>query len=387
MRKLLLWIKKYIPNRVKSAIKRMLKLPESYRLGEYDNKRFCELPWINAWIEHDYSPEYSRLQAGDVQICCWCVVVDGSAHCGNVSNASSFNEIWNSRKAQKFRKSILDGTFKYCLKDVCERYHSLPLARDVTDPKLRQIIDSQSAIAPMPETIDMNYDESCNLRCPQCRKDFIIAKGAALDRVQKIHNKTISLLNNPQRLAITSGGDCFASRIYLEFLQNFDETRFRDTKITLRTNGLLFKRYWDSIHKAHSHIDEIIISVDAASKEVYHRVRFPGDFDVLCENLEYIKAIKEQHPFRYIMPFCVQKRNYSQMGDFVDFGKKYGADHVDFGLLTPNGELYGDTFREHAVHLPENPEHEAFIELLKTDLRLRGDSIGMSADMRKAMEA
>ena len=37
---------------------------------------------------------------------------------GNI-NEGSYEEIWNGEKAQEFRKSILDGSFRYCNEKSC----------------------------------------------------------------------------------------------------------------------------------------------------------------------------------------------------------------------------------------------------------------------------
>jgi sulfatase maturation enzyme AslB (radical SAM superfamily) len=351
--------------------------------GDESGKRFCRVPFVNAWIEHDYAPEYSDLRAGDVNLCCWCLVEGRgtSATAGNISGAAFFEEIWNSERAQEFRASILDGSFRHCLKDVCThlKYRKLPFAGNIADPKWRNIIDRQLTVAPAPEIIDLNYDESCNIACPQCRKKIHMARGDTLRRLQRVHEQVVAKLHNPARLAVTSGGDALASPIYLPFLQNFDETRFPDTKITLRTNGLLFTpEIWASLGKAHAHIDEIIISVDAATQNTYSQVRRPGNFAVLLKNLEFIKHIKMKYgAFRYTLSFCVQKRNFREMGDFVSLAENYGADNICFGHLTPNGDLVDDAFVEHAVHVESHPDHKEYKKCLH-DRRLKKPSVTMA---------
>jgi hypothetical protein len=344
-------------------------------------RRFCPTPFYNAWIEHDYAPEYSALQAGDVNLCCWCNVDDLSATAGNITDEATFDGIWNSERAQKFRASILDNSFKYCLKDICHllKYNKLPFSNYIKDEKYKNIIANNQTIAPLPTVIDLNYDESCNIACPQCRKNIIMARGDKFTRIKKIHDSVVRKLHNPQRLAITSGGDALASPVFLPFLQNFDEERFPDTKITLRTNALLFnEKIWKSIKKSHTHIDIVIISIDAATKKTYSIVRKPGNFNVLLKNLEVVKRVKDNEVrFSLDFAFCVQKRNFREMGEFVSFAERYGADRVSFGLLTPNGCLVGDAFLEHAVHLESHPEYPEFIRQLE-DPRLKKTFVALS---------
>mgnify|MGYP001272017228 FL=1 len=59
---------------------------------------------------------FSLLDNGNVIPCCppW---IDGYTY-GNI-NEKSFDEVWNSDKAIKFRESIIDGSFTYCNKMSC----------------------------------------------------------------------------------------------------------------------------------------------------------------------------------------------------------------------------------------------------------------------------
>ena len=50
--------------------------------------------------------------AGDVHLCCWLETPPiGTIH------YQSVEEVWNSQKAQEIRRTILDGSFKYCSRD------------------------------------------------------------------------------------------------------------------------------------------------------------------------------------------------------------------------------------------------------------------------------
>jgi MoaA/NifB/PqqE/SkfB family radical SAM enzyme len=209
-----------------------------------------------------------------------------------------------------------------------------------------------------------------------------VANGEKAAVLWKIHDNFAASVDNPARLAITSGGDCFASQIYLKFLQNFDETKFRDTKITLRTNGLLFKKYWNSIKKVHKRIDEVMISIDAACRETYEKVRRGGNWERLLENLEFIKEVNGRDAnFSYMMPFCVQKANFREMGDYVDFAEKYGATCVLFMFLLPNGDLTGEAYDDAAVFKPAHPLYTEYRGLL-IDPRLYRPIVSLPNEMR-----
>ena len=63
----------------------------------------CQKPWVEAQI----------MPSGDVYSCCpaW---TNGYV-LGNLKEQSLY-DVWNSEKSQKFRESILDGSYRYCIK-------------------------------------------------------------------------------------------------------------------------------------------------------------------------------------------------------------------------------------------------------------------------------
>src|SRR5690242_17931823 len=69
--------------------------------------KFCDRPF--QWLD----PQ----QDGEVFVCCpaWL-----PKSIGNL-NDSTPSEVWNSKAARDIRKSIIDGSFKYCRKDLSPR--------------------------------------------------------------------------------------------------------------------------------------------------------------------------------------------------------------------------------------------------------------------------
>src|SRR5574337_685764 len=97
---------------------------------------------------------------------------------GNLRYQSA-EQVWNSKEAQEIRRSILDGSFKYCDHSKCPFLQTIikPVERveDVTDEDLRMVIEKKLTILPYgPREINCSYDKSCNLSCPTCRTMPII---------------------------------------------------------------------------------------------------------------------------------------------------------------------------------------------------------------------
>ena len=86
--------------------------------------------------------------------------------------------IWNSERAQDFRRSMLDGSFEFCDHTICPiiQNGSLPDRKAVDTgafgPAAQAILDGKTLTSAGPTFINLACDRSCNLQCPSCRAGF-----------------------------------------------------------------------------------------------------------------------------------------------------------------------------------------------------------------------
>ena len=216
---------------------------------------------------------------------------------------------------QHLQSSIADGTYRYCNEHQCS------------------YLKSGAVLHGQPERIQhlrLAIDDSCNLRCPSCRKGLIFHKeGSAYNLGIRLADKINDWLHNykhPVQVHIGSDGDPFASHVYRHFM---DQTPERDNiKYSILTNGLMFKEFHTRVPNVISNLNELGISIDGASKPTYEKLRLGGRWDKINENLQCISEQKHKHGFRFILHFVVQKDNYHEMEDIIMLGKKYNADRV-----------------------------------------------------------
>ena len=227
----------------------------------------------------------------------------------------SLEEIIGSDMHKHLQSSITDATYRYCNEHQCS------------------YIKSGAVLHGQPERIQhlrLAIDDSCNLRCPSCRKSMIFHKeGSAYNLGIRLADKINDWLHNykhPIQVHIGSDGDPFASHVYRHFM---DQTPERDNiKYSILTNGLMFKEFHTRVPNVISNLNELGISIDGASKTTYEKLRLGGRWEKINENLECISEQKQKHGFRFILHFVVQKDNYHEMEDIIMLGKKYNADRV-----------------------------------------------------------
>lgn len=271
-------------------------------------KLFCKLPFSRISIDDE----------GNVwPSCCpeWLAFP-----LGNVFN-QSWEEIWMGDNAKKFRDSSFDGSLRYCKHDWCpniidvqsgiENFHVVPLEQA---PKTWNP-------AP-PVHINLNYDQTCNLKCPSCRIDYIRLTEGQLKKVEYLHSYVErNILPHVESVALTGVGDPFMSAVFRKFLLEFDSKKYPNIKtVHLHTNGQLFdeKTYMQmkGLHNIRLSTD---ISIDAASADVYAKVRPPGQWDRLLKNLNFIKRLDNLVLLGISM--VVQRQNSHQLLDFAALGE------------------------------------------------------------------
>lgn len=286
------------------------------------------------------------------------------------------DKLWNSEKSIDIRKSMIDGSFKYCDKTQCPYlsqliskggdtvgpiYHKDKLPSYITD--FYNIETGEMSIGP--KIIQMSFDRSCNYKCPSCRVTMIMAGSNEIKRIQTTIEEIESLWGNEiTDFYITGSGDPFVSVGFKKFLRDFNHKKYPKLKrIHLHTNASMWnKEMWNSMKKVHKYIKSCEISIDAATKDTYENItRIGGKWDTLLDNLNFISSIPT---LKYIKPsFVVQSTNYKEMVPFLNlmksiFGKRT---HVFFGKINNWGTFTEEQFKELQVWDESHPDYNDFI--------------------------
>ena len=317
-------------------------------------QHYCQLPFHTILIY--------RHPIGQVVPCCFSPVVTG-----NISE-QSLEEIWNSEDIQKLRASIIDGSYRFCPKS-CYMISRSPTLEELPAHHQKFINKGQTEL-PLSaiERLSDGHDGRCNLFCPSCRDETHEISEYEYNGYKVVEEQLRKTLKYVKEYDTSLQGDPFASPFTREMLQTMTPEAYPALEIvSIETNALLLTpEMWKSMHKIHDLIRIISISIDAATPETYKINRFPGKWSKLVKNLDFLASERRKmaNPFNFLLKFVIQQNNYREVIDFIEICEKWGAE--TFLQRLENWGTYSDEdFQKRAVHLPEHPEHAAFLEIMR----------------------
>ena len=306
-------------------------------------------------------------EGGKVSFCCtsW-----QPHYIGNI-NAQSLLELMTTSSALKIQQSVTFGDFSYCNKELCPSLVSKKVTNLLTEPLAKTQLPPWTESKKL--TLYLNYDKSCNLRCPSCRSDFIFYRKNQLPAsLRKTHDAVLSnifellTLDYQLELNITGSGDPFASAVYSNLLEEL--CSHTNITFTLQTNGILMteERFDLRLKEKTQHIN---VSIDAGTEATYEKIRPGGKWAQLKKNIIQL----DQSIFKSELPrlsswqlnFIVQRENYREIPVFLDWAFELKSKpNIWFNLIDDWGHLDRSQFNDMAIWKVTHPKHQDFLQSL-----------------------
>jgi pyruvate-formate lyase-activating enzyme len=280
--------------------------------------------------------------------------------------------LWNGADIAEIRRSILDGDFTYCSRTMCPyiAQGTLPKRNEIEDPFLRDIIDNhRTEIDAKPSWVMLGHDQSCNIACPSCRNDIISIKNEEREKLDAFSKNVLLplLADSSAYVLVSADGDPFASKHYRRLIHNLDANHHAGVQLALLTNGLLFTpREWDALGHVQKLVARVSVSIDGARSETYEKLRWPGKWDKITANMEFLKQLRQQGKVPSLfLHFVVQEENFEEMVAFVELARQWNADGVIFIRMLNMGSFSTESFQAKDVSDPRHPLHTQFLEILR----------------------
>lgn len=323
--------------------------------------KICRKPF--EWMELFHTP------AKSMYLCCpgWLPVSLGSFE------TSSLQQLWTGKKAKDIRSSVIDGSFKYC-NSLCPYVENpnqadspIEVVSEEEHKELQLATLYPELYLPSPKTINLAYDRSCNLRCPSCRTESIIAGEDENEDYKGIFKDVMSAYGNDHvSLYVTGGGDPFASSHYREVLESRIFDKSPNIKVRLHTNAIMLtESRWDKIRHIHNRIEFIEISMDGASKASYEHNRFPAKWETFKKRMAFISTIKAEYPaIKLKINFVLQSNNYHDLPLLLEYSDQWNIDIVKISQLDNWGTYTNEDYDAVAIHKQGHPQYSNLVEIL-----------------------
>ncbi len=291
---------------------------------------------------------------------------------------------WNSRAHQKMRASILDGSFRYCNRQSCPHIIRMDLYKKsaITYARTKNIIAQKKVVIPDARHVVLGYDRYCNLKCPSCRADFVHYSKEQIEALKNFADtEVIPLLEKTEMLALSRSGEALLSPHSLYILGNLSPAGNPKLTIYLTTNGSHDMRAkWKHLGAVAGLIKRISVSIDGAGKEVFEQLRYPAKWDAITNTMEFFAEKLTSGELEAVtVNFVMQKANFRQLRDILHLCIQWRVSNLRLSRIIDFDNLYSSGFRDKAVHLPQHPLHEDFldeIQKLKNEIkRLRLNNV------------
>lgn len=281
---------------------------ETFKENSLDRQNFCVVPFSTVILEPNGSVGMCRLKGTEYSI-------------GNLKD-NTFEEIWNGEIAKKWRREFLEGNSKMCRSDI--DYNNCNLCAG-NNELLEHAELSEVQTTPVLK-LTANFNGFCNLECQMCHvwkmpNGFYTEENFWKDARKSMfpYLKEIDMLS----------GEPFLQNDTFKLIDEVSSVN-PQCKWNITTN-----MHWKLTERIKSYLDQIevksiVASIDSLIPEVYRKIRSPGNLSVVLKNIDAILEYEQNRiergksPLNINMNFLVQKDNWREIPDVLDFCKEKG---------------------------------------------------------------
>ena len=314
--------------------------------------RACERGWEYAQITDN---------DGSVEICCW-----ASMHFPRIGKLTeeSMYDIWHGEKAEKFRQSFIDGSYRYCEKEKCPW-----MANGTLEEHMREY----DGVLDYPTALSISNDKRCNYACRCCADNGSGIKWPAppADKQAKIDAELDKFIDNVRVISANGRGELFASTHILETLSKWKPKRpAEDIYVVLETNGSMFdEKHWGQIANLGQYKLKVSITVMSFEQAAYSYLsgsKLP--VQRIVDNLHFVSKLRQQGIINdFEIGTVIHERNFREMPEFTRRCiEEFQVDRVRLRPYFPFGNVLDPgTKWLFDVRNPQHPYYEEYVEVMK----------------------
>lgn len=310
-----------------------------------NNTKVCRRGLNDIWINE---------ADGRVRMCGWT-----NFFIGNLTE-NTIEEIWNGELANEFRKSMLDGSYRYCNHSKCPH---------CANDELEQLM-ADYEVPELPTVCSLSYQLQCNYACKFCRTEPYKTCECERDKYLKIEKEVKKMLPHLKTLMSNGAGEFFCSDSIIKLIEN--EKLNKDINICIETNGSLFnEKNWQRIKKLGEHNLSVAVTVHSFNEDTYRYLS--GTMLPVAQvihNLEFISELRKKNIVnRFEIATVVCERNFREMPEYV---KKclndFTMDTIRLRFFEPYGVMDVNTEWFYDVRNEYHPYHDEFEKVMSNSI-------------------
>lgn len=318
-------------------------------MRERENENMCEKQvrvcnrglndiWINGYNGH-------------VRMCGWTNFFIGSL------TENTIEEIWHGELAQKFRESMLDGSYRYCNHSKCPHCANNAMEELMTD----------YVVPEYPEYCSLSYQLQCNYKCKFCRTDYYTPCECEEENYKKIEAEVSKILPSLHTLASNGAGEFFCSDSIIKLIEENELNP--NMKILLETNGSLFnEKNWKRIEKLGKHNLQVAVTIHSFEEDTYQYLsgtKLP--VQQVIDNLKFISRLRNENVINeFEIATVICERNFREMPEFVQKClDEFSMDTIRLRFFEPYGVMDIATEWFYDVRNEYHPYHDEFERIMK----------------------
>lgn len=303
--------------------------------------KVCKMGLESVWINH---------ADGQVRICGWTNYFIGKLI------DSSIEELWNGEKAIEFRRSMLDGSYRYCNKKKCPH-----CANGTRDSLMVEYL-----VPTYPKYCSLSFEEACNYICKFCRTEKYFRKKNEEKNLRTIEKEINKFVNQLNVLSANGVGELFCSPVSLKILNNIKTDK--NMEIHLESNGSLFnEKNWQQISNLGEHDLKVYITVHSFNQDTYQFLSGTKlSISNIFHNLDFISTLRKKEIINHFeIATVVCERNFREMKDFVKKCLNFEPDRIRLRFFEPYGVKNKSDEWFYDIRNPYHPYFEEFMEVMK----------------------
>lgn len=226
-----------------------------------------------------------------------------------------------------------------------------------------------------PYVLGVDPGNICNLHCPLCPTglESKTIKRGMLDF--ELFKRVIDEIGAGLReLNLFNWGEPFLNKDILKMIA-YARSKNQNVRITTSSNlNYLTEELAENLVR--SGLDELIVSLDAATPHIYAIYRRGGDFNLVMKNLRKLIEAKKYFPesrLNIVLNFLVFKHNEHEIKDAQELAKSLGL-NIRIGKMRTEMETEITQSVEQSIEkykdwIPENKEYSAYDITLKKRIK------------------